>query len=47
MKVNVDIALRKPEDLSTARAQEMNRKTAEDCLVLYEDLCIVFGLYRV
>jgi hypothetical protein len=25
----------------------MNRKTAEDCLVLYEDLCIVFGLYRV
>jgi hypothetical protein len=39
MKRNVNIALRKPEGLSTARAQRMNRKAAEDYFTLYKNLC--------
>jgi hypothetical protein len=39
MKSNDDIALRKPESLSKARAQGMNKKAVEDYFVLYKNLC--------
>jgi hypothetical protein len=35
-KSNDDIALRKPEGLSKARAQGINKKAVEDCFVLYQ-----------
>jgi hypothetical protein len=37
-KINDDIALRKPEGLSKARAQGMNKKAGEDYFVLYQNL---------
>jgi hypothetical protein len=39
IKINDDIALRKPEVSSKARAQGMNKKAVEDYFVLYQNLC--------
>jgi hypothetical protein len=39
MKSNDDISFRKPEGLSKARVQGMNKKAVEDYFVLYQNLC--------
>jgi hypothetical protein len=46
MKRNYDIALRKPEGLSKARAQGMNKKTVEDYFVPYQSLCTELHIHE-
>jgi hypothetical protein len=46
LKRNDDIALRKPEGLSKARAQRMKKKAVEDYFVLYKNLCTELHIHE-
>jgi hypothetical protein len=46
IKRNDDIALRKPEGLSNARAQRMNKMAVEDYFVLYQNLCTELHIHE-
>jgi hypothetical protein len=46
MKRNDDIALRKPEGLSKARVQGMNKKAVEGYFVLYQNLCTELHIHE-
>jgi hypothetical protein len=46
MKRNDDIALRKPEGLSKARARGMNKKAVEGYFVLYQNLCTELHIHE-
>jgi hypothetical protein len=46
MKRNDDVALRKLEVLSKARAQEINKKAVEGYFVLYQNLCTELHIHE-